>query len=347
MAKPLLILDQHFRKVEELFSKETFAALEGLCRIEGGEDRPMEPARIDAFLDQAAFLVAARPALTRAQIGRAKRLRAIIEVSGAFHDELDYAACFERGLEALSCAPGFRRAVAEMGLAMILAAGRGLVAEHEAFRAGNEHWLDDMDGRDFSLFGQSIGFVGYGNIGQELHRLLQPFDPVVRVFDPWLQHLPKGVRRCELTELFEKSRVVIVTAVPTAENRNLVGATQIGAMQAGSALVLLSRAHVIDFNAALRAAAEARITFATDVYPSEPVGAGDPMRHLSNVICSPHRAAAVPGGRYLIGDMILHDITAILGGDDTRQLLRANPDRVASMIAAQNQIEDDGKLPNT
>ncbi|NNF24438.1 MAG: hypothetical protein HKN63_06490 [Rhodobacteraceae bacterium] len=249
-----------------------------------------------------------------------------------------------RRVEVLSCAPGFRRTVAEMGLAMLMAAGRGLVAEHEAFRAGNEHWLDDMEGRDFTLFGQTIGFVGYGNIGKELHRLLQPFGPVVRVFDPWLKILPKSVGPCELTELFQKSRAVVETAVPTAENRNLVGAAQIGAMRSGSALILLSRAHVVDFDAACRAAAGKPITFATDVFPSEPV---DSLRRLPNVIWTVHRAAAATGGRHLIGEMILYDIAAIIEGDGTRQLLRADPNRVATMIAAQKQIEDDGPFENT
>ncbi|NNF24439.1 MAG: hypothetical protein HKN63_06495 [Rhodobacteraceae bacterium] len=89
MAKPLLILDPHFRTAKELLSTKTVSALEGLCRIEGGEDRPMEPDRLDALLDRAEFLIAARPALSRAQVGRAPRLKAITEVSGAFHDQRD------------------------------------------------------------------------------------------------------------------------------------------------------------------------------------------------------------------------------------------------------------------
>ena len=39
-----------------------------------------------------------------------------------------------------------------MTLAMMLAGGRGLIAEHEAFRSGDERWLDDRDETDFSLY---------------------------------------------------------------------------------------------------------------------------------------------------------------------------------------------------
>ena len=210
MPKPLLILDQHFRTVEELFDAKTFQQLGDLCQIEGGENAPMAHDRLTGLLETAEFLVAARPEITPEILSRAPNLRAVIEVSGAFHGEIDYAACFDRGIEVLSCAPGFRCAVAEMGLAMLLAAGRGLVAEHEAFRDGREAWLDDRTPTDFALFDQRIGFVGYGSIARELHRLLAPFEPDAFAYDPWLSSFPEGVIGAKLPELFKACRAIIV-----------------------------------------------------------------------------------------------------------------------------------------
>ena len=342
MSKPLLILDQHFRRLEELFSPDTYARLTDLCLVEGGRNAPMPPSLIDALLSEAAFYVAANPTLTADQIAGAPNLRAIIEVSGAFQEGLDYRACFEGGIEVLSCSPGFRQAVAEMGLALVLAAARGVIAEHEAFRRSDEHWADDCDGRDFTLFDQAVGFVGYGEISRELHRLLMPFRPEVRAYDPWIPSEPEGVLISDLDTVVSESRVVVVAAAPTAENAGIVGEAHIQRMQPGSALILLSRAHCIDFEAALAAAGAGKITFATDVFPSEPVADKDPVRRSPNVILSPHRAAAVPQGRHPIGDMILHDVRAILEGGTDRQLKRADPDRVASLVQAQRQIRNTG-----
>ena len=56
-----------------------------------------------------------------------------------------------------------------MTLAMMLGAGRGLVEEHEAFRRGDESWLDDRPETDFSLYRQTIGFIGFGQISRETH----------------------------------------------------------------------------------------------------------------------------------------------------------------------------------
>lgn len=338
LSGPLLVLDQHPRTVDELFDPSTRAALETLCRVEGSDDAPMPPERLDTLLPDASFLVAARPALDRDAVARAASLRAIIEVSGAFQRGLDYAACFERGIEVLSCAPGFRESVAEMTVAMMLAGGRGLVAEHEAFRSGTESWLDDRPATDFSLHRQTIGFVGYGQIAREAHRLLAPFRPTVLAHDPWLTDAPDGVELTDLDRLMRTPRVVVVVAVPTTENRHLVGAREIALLQPGALVVLVGRAHSVDFEALVAAAGEGRITAAIDVFPDEPVPPDDGVRRTPNVILSPHRAAAVPGGRRLIGELILHDVRAILDGRPERQLRPADPDRIETLSAAQDEI---------
>lgn len=335
MTRPLLILDQHFRRVEELFRPEAFDALFRLCRIEGALNWPMNPNRIDALIGEAAFLVAARPRLTGVQIAGAGALRAVIEVSGAFHEGTDYEACLARGIEVLSSMPGFRESVAEMALTMILAGARGLVDEHEAFRRNGESWLADREGRDFTLHGQTVGFVGYGEIARETHRLMRGFDPTVLAYDPWLDPAATEVELVDLDSLMARCRVVVVAAAPTRENRHLVGAAQIARLRPGALVVLISRAHCVDFDALIEATRSGRITAAIDVFPEEPVPFGADLRQAPNVILSPHRAAAVPGGRHLIGDMIVHDVAAILEGRPERRLKPADPEHLRSLIGAQ------------
>lgn len=298
----------------------------------------MDRERILANLDEASFYVAARPALDATEVARAGKLKAVIEVSGAFRDELDYGACFARGIEVLSCAPGFRHSVAEMTLAMMLAGARGLVAEHEAFRTGEERWLDERARTDFSLFHQTIGFVGYGQISRETHRLLKPFAPQVMAYDPFVRDAGPDVTLATLTDLVSQCRVVVVAAVPSEETRNLLNEELISRLQPGSLVIVISRAWCVDFPALVAAAHAGRITLATDVFPDEPLSAEDPLRQAKNVILSPHRAAAVEGGRQPIGDMILRDVRAILEGRSERSLKPADPALVASQVAAQSFV---------
>lgn len=342
--KPRLILDNHFRTRDELFSPETYAALSALCEITGGRDAPMPRSEITAHLPEATFYVASRPELSAAEIATAPKLKATIEVAGAFRDGLDYEACFARGIEVLSCSPGFRNSVAEMTLAMVLAGGRGLVEEHEAFRTGTERWLDDRPETDFSLYRQTVGFIGYGQIARETHRLMAPFAPQVMAYDPFLSDAGSDVALVDLQTLVTQCRVVVLAAVPSEETRGLLSADLIAQLPPSALVVVISRAWCADFSALMAAAQAGRIRVATDVFPDEPLTADDPLRTSCNVILSPHRAAAVPGGRHLIGDMILHDVTAILEGTPTRHLKPADPDMVSGLVAAQQQLNG---MPNT
>ncbi|MEO0543275.1 MAG: NAD(P)-dependent oxidoreductase [Pseudomonadota bacterium] len=342
--KPILILDNHFRKKDELFSVDAFDALQAICTVHGGRDEPMARAEITALLPDASFYIAAQPRLSQAEVQAAKSLQATVEVSGAFREGLDYEACFDAGVEVLSCSPGFRNAVAEMTLAMMLAGGRGLIEEHEAFRKGTERWLDDREESDFTLYRQTIGFIGYGQISRETHRLLAPFSPNIMAHDPFLSDAGPDVTLTDLETLVTQSRIVVVAAVPSEETRGILSADLIAKLQRGAMVVLISRAWCADFPALIAAAQAGRIQVATDVFPEEPVGHTDTIRQSRNIILSPHRAAAVPGGRHLIGDMIVHDIKAIIDGSTKRRLKRAEPSMVDGLVSAQREMQ---AMPNT
>ncbi|WP_306142871.1 NAD(P)-dependent oxidoreductase [Roseibium sp. MMSF_3412] len=337
MSKPLLLMDQHFRQVEELFRPHAYASLESRCRIFGGVNWQMARKDFRDNLPDAEFVVAARPELDLADIEAAAKLRAVIEVSGTFQSGLDYEACFERGIEVLSCSPGFQHSVAEMTLGLMLAGARGIVEEHERFRQGSERWLNDNIGTDFSLYDQTIGFVGFGSIARECARLLEPFSPVIKAFDPWIRAGAGdygAVEFCDLEDVVTTSRCVVVAATPTEENYKLVSRALIEKMPPGTLVVVISRAHLVDFDALVEAAEQGRIRLASDVFPREPLPRRDLLRQAGNVIWSPHRAAAVEGGRHPIGDMILHDIRAILDGLPERRLQPASPDTVRKIIRA-------------
>ncbi|MEM7718083.1 MAG: NAD(P)-dependent oxidoreductase [Pseudomonadota bacterium] len=342
--KPIIILDNHFRRCDELFCNESFQKLASCYDIRGGEDHPMPRSRIEELLPLASYYVAAHPRLSATEIARSPNLKATIEVSGAFREGIDYAACFDAGIEVLSCSPGFRNAVAEMTLAMILGSARGLIDEHEAFRTGSERWLDDRDTIDFTLYGQTVGFLGFGQIAQETKRLLAPFQTEILAYDPHLTDAGANVTLTELETVVSRSRVVVVAAVPSEETRALLSAELIAKLQPNALVIVISRAWCVDFPALIAAAEAGRIKVATDVYPDEPLARDDSLRQAKNVILSPHRAAAVPGGRQLIGDMILHDIQAIEEQRPERQLKQADPDLVASLVAAQNAMQ---AMPNT
>ncbi len=323
----------------ELFSQATLSALHEGFEVVWGRDEPIPSAAFDAAWPAASALISATPTVTRRMLRDAPKLRAVIEVSGAFPDTIDYMACAAQGVEVLSCAPGFRNSVAEMGLAMALAGARGLVGEHEAFRSGNEGWLRENPATDFSLRGARMGFVGFGQVARELTGLLAPFRPGIKAHDPWLAQRDVDrfdVELCRLEDLLKWSRCLFVTAAPTSRNKALVSADMVALLPEHALVVLLSRAHLVDFDALVAAAGAGRIRVAADVFPVEPLPRDHPVRKVSNVILSPHRAAAVQGGRHPIGDMILRDLIAMHSGDSSRRLAPSDSVRVDLVAGVGN-----------
>jgi len=318
----------------ELFDPRDLARLAGFAEIVWGRDDPLPTAMLDELLPDLWSHVAVDPPLSRDRLARAARLRAILEVGGHFPSTIDYATCFARGIRVLSCAPAFAAQVAEMALTLTLGACRGMVSAHLDCLAGQEVWQGDRP-TDFTLFGQPVGFIGFGAIARALLPLLLPFRCSVKVHDPWLTAsliTQAGCTPAGLDELLAVSRVIYVLAAPAPENRALLGSAELARMQPGALLVLISRAHLVDFAALTEALATGRIQAAIDVFPEEPMPLDAAIRRTANVILSPHRAASLRKERQAIGRMVVDDLELMAKGLAPVMMQAAQPEIIRRRI---------------
>lgn len=341
--RPKVIVAPHFRTMNEIFAPGDAERLHRIARVVWGRDDPLPDEVLEKHLPDVFAFVGATPAFDAARLERAPRLKAIIEVGGHFREEIDYEACFARGIRVLSCAPAFGRVVAEMGLALLLAAARGVVSAHEDFRRGEEKWFAETEraGFDFTLHRADIGFVGFGSLARNLVTLLKPFHCTIRAYDPWLPRSTMedhDVIPASLAEVLAKSRAVFVLAVPTAENKGLLDGDKLSLMQEGSLLVLLSRAHLVDFDALTELVTAGRIQAAIDVFPVEPVPLDHPIRRAPNVILSAHRAAAIQAERRMIGRMVVDDLELMIQGLPPARLQRAEPELIPRRLGPKSGL---------
>ena len=260
-GRPRVVVDPHGRRLSEIFSPGDLARLHDIAEVVWGQDEPMPvDAARDAMSDAVAIVTAGwRYGPIPAS---ASKLRAIIDVSGGLPASLDYADCFARGIHALTAAPGFARQVAEMALGMALASCRSIVAGDRAMRAGQEKWMHAGNEDTFMLFDQPVGFIGFGGIARALQPLLAPFHCPISAFDPWLGDgylRSQGVTPVSLEHLVESSRVVFVLAAPTPSNQALLDRAVLERFQPGAVLVLVSRAHVVDFDAMTELVGQGRL----------------------------------------------------------------------------------------
>jgi phosphoglycerate dehydrogenase-like enzyme len=340
--RPKVIVDPHFRGMNEIFSGHDASRLEGLVDVVWGRDEPMPLDEFRAALPGALAVVSAGwrygPVLDDAE-----ELRAILTVSGGWPPELDYARCFERGIRVLSAAPAFADAVAEMALALALASSRDVVAEDQSVRATQERWLSSAGTLGtFLLSGKRVGFVGFGNIGRRLRALIEPFGCEACAYDPWLNDAYLRDERVEpssLQDLLQTSRVIFVLATPTTENRALLSRELLELLKPDAVLVLVSRAHVVDFEALTELVVEGRFRAAIDVFPSEPLAPEHPIRTAPGVVLSPHRAGLVQEALWEIGRRVVDDLEAIVGGLPPRRLQVAEPELATRYLRTTRVVE--------
>jgi phosphoglycerate dehydrogenase-like enzyme len=271
---------------------------------------------VERLLPETAILIG-QTAMPRERLDRAPNLRAIINVETNLLPNIDYGRCQERGIWVLTPGSAFAGPVAEAALGMAIDLGRGITAADRDFRAGREQYGLAANERTLRLEGETIGLIGFGDLGRHFRRLVRPFRNRVLVSDPWLPAEIIEREDCEvatLDEIFRGCRFVFVFASVTSENEGLIGARHFSAMQPGSCFLLMSRAAVVDFPAMLDAARSGHIRVATDVFPREPVAADDPVRGLEGVLLSAHRTGGTVDALYAIGSMTVSDAELILRG---------------------------------
>jgi len=81
------------------------------------------------------------------------------------------------------------------------------------FEQPNFDWFTRLDGfQSRELSSMTLGIVGFGNIGREVHRLLEPYGAKILVYDAVQTGVPKDCQMCEsVAELCGRSDVVSVT----------------------------------------------------------------------------------------------------------------------------------------
>jgi phosphoglycerate dehydrogenase-like enzyme len=279
-------------------------------------DLSESPEHLDDLLPEL-FAIVGQPDLPRDRLDRAGQLRALLNVEGNFYSNVDYDACFERGIHVLGCGPAYADAVAEFALAVALDLARGISREDRAFRAGRESYVAAGNVDALLLRGAAVGLIGFGNLGRALLPLLEPFRATVSVFDPWLPDdvlTRAGMTPMPLTELLRTSQFVFVLATVTPESEHLLGAAELALLGDGTRIVLVSRAPVIDFDALLDQVAAGRIMAAIDVWPHEPMPPEHRARTLDGLVLSPHRAGGIPQAFQQIGRMVVDDLGLIARG---------------------------------
>jgi phosphoglycerate dehydrogenase-like enzyme len=168
-------------------------------------------------------------------------------------------------------------------------------------------------------FGSTVGLLSLGSVGRLVRERLRPFDLTVLACDPALgvdEARRLDVRPVGPKDLFAGSDVVSVHTPLLASTVGLVTGELIMSMPRGGTFINTARGAVVR-ERELVAALEARpdLHAVLDVTEHEPLAADSPLRHLPNVVLTPHIAGAMGRERRRLGRLLIGELKRYLAGE--------------------------------
>ncbi|NLF31473.1 MAG: hypothetical protein GX591_11385 [Planctomycetes bacterium] len=177
--------------------------------------------------------------------------------------------------------------VAEGAVVLLLACLKKLPQRQRLIEAGE--YRTPQGFRSHTLRDLNLGLYGCGVIGAKFVEMVRPFEPVIRVYDPYVDRLPDGCIRVQsLRELFETSEAVVLHAGLCDETRGTVTAELLALLPDDGVIVNTARGGIIDQDALLAELESGRLWAGLDVLEPDTLAPDHPARRWPNVIITGH-----------------------------------------------------------
>lgn len=237
----------------------------------------------------------------------------VISINGVGLDAVDLSAAKARDIS-VGYTPGvLTEGVADMAVALILAASRRLVEGDRFVRDGTWAGGAKLD-LGWSIRGKVVGFLGFGRIGREVARLLSVFGVRVLYNEPDALEGVSADYCGDLVAMAAKSDVLVVCCAGGPATQYLVNAEVLTALGPEGLLVNVARGSVVhepDLVAALESGQVGAA--ALDVFADEP-RVPDALQAMENVVVTPHIASATTETRLAMGRLVIENLGAYFSG---------------------------------
>ncbi|MGZ4515869.1 MAG: NAD(P)-dependent oxidoreductase [Mycobacterium sp.] len=253
-------------------------------------------------------------------------LRAIASTRGD-PNNVDIAGATAAGVPVLNTPGRNADAVAEMTVALLLAATRKLLPADADVRSGNifrDGSIPYQRFRGWEVAGRTAGLVGLGAVGRATRWRLSGLGLRVIAHDPYNDDARHG-----LDELLGEADVVSLHAPVTDDTVGMIAAPQFAAMRDGVVFLNTARAQLHDTDALVDALRGGKVAAAgLDHFVGEWLPTDHPLVGMPNVVLTPHIGGATWNTEARQAQMVADDLEALLAGRTPAHIV--NPEVLAS-----------------
>lgn len=241
----------------------------------------------------------------------------LLVTTGLKNAAVDVAAAKERGI--LVCGTdSLGHPTAELTIGVMITLARHLSFEARRMKTG-EPWQVTVGG---DLNGKTLGILGLGKLGSRVAKVAKALDMKVMA---WSQNLTPekcqeaGVVYASKEELLKQSDFVTIHMVLSERSKGLIGAQELALMKKSAYLINTSRGPLVDEAALIDALTNKTIAGAAlDVFDTEPLPVGHPLRNLPNALLTPHLGYVTQDNYKTFYTQTVEDIRAWLDGKPVR-----------------------------
>lgn len=222
-------------------------------------------------------------------------------------NQIDVAAAADHGVAVFNAPYSNTRSVVELAIGEIIALTRRITVKNSLLHRGV--WDKTATGAH-EVRGQTLGIIGYGNIGKQLSVLAEAMGLNVIFYDAAERLALGNATQMESMEaVLNRADIVSIHVDGVPSNRNLIGANEFAAMKPGALFINLSRGFIVDADALRQALESGHLAGAgIDVFPEEPKANGDPfdsaLAGMDNVILTPHIGGSTEEAQHDIGRFV-------------------------------------------
>ena len=250
----------------------------------------------------------------------------VIGRGGVGMDNIDVQYARDKGLSVINTPAASSASVAELVFAHLYGcvrflhdSNRNMPLEGETkFKALKKNYAGGIE-----LRGKTLGVIGFGRIGQETAKIalgvgmnvlaydkfMDKADVEVKLFNGASVNVPINISSME--DVLSQSDFISLH-VP-AQDKPVIGKTELDMMKEGAGLVNAARGGVVDEVALVNALDSGKLSFAgLDTFDNEPTPAMKLLMH-HKVSLTPHIGAATKEAQDRIGTELADQIHAILG----------------------------------
>lgn len=269
-------------------------------------------------LNEATIAITNKVQFTRDVLTQLPNLK-LIAVTATGYNNVDIAACRERGVAVANVRNYALHTVTEHVFAMVFALRRNLMAYREDILRGR--WQQEskfcfFDYPLLDLHDSTFGIIGAGTLGREAARIAEAFGMRV-LYAQSLGGSEANDGRVPLDQLLAEADVVSLHCPLTDRTRGLIGERELRHMKPGALLINTARGGIVDEAALARALKEGWIAGAgVDVLSEEPPRHGNPLLEIKtpNLVMTPHVAWASEQAMQGLADQVLANLEAFVAG---------------------------------